>query len=768
MKSSLRIALVLLAVTGAALGQAARFDNVAQTTQSINGTTVTVPAPSASITVCSYPATVVAGSACTNKASVCPDITAVGCTTSAPNNPVTADAQGNFGFWTAGGVYQYTVCPQSGTCQGPFNAVIPFGITGSSVSGTNLRLTGILNITGGALKGYDLLVNVVDDCGLPTDGVTDSTTLMRACRVLYPGRHFYFPKNRAYNSSTCDYTFNSSAITTTEGTATSEWWDGAGGTGGMAENAASTVRMCFPVAGVTGIEPPANSNGFTITNLHLIGSECWTWTDASTYILPFGWGGTSTADGIRAHARMKIRNVTAECFGRHGLNIDTDGYIGNDNTTMVDTVFANKNRGAGVFIRGGDSNAGRYLGISATFNQLDGVVEASFLGNYHAGHHTDANGDDGSTTGSAIAITGSVVSSNYATLTAVGHGLSVGDYINITGSTCCQSPSAHYFVQDVVDANTFIVYAPTLDKAAAVEVASAFKHTGGSASWHKSLTGCAITNGLKALTCDNGGLAPYSVVGYPVTVTGAGAAGADLNSITVAGPTVFCTTTSWQVVSNVLTVVCANTFTVGQVVKLIGFDNNDLREQEVTISTQAAGQFTANFTHADIASHANAARVYFPTVSLKDAASTTVTGATGTIMYRSVPYRHTGSANLSQFDNLYSEADQFASIFWHSGLLHGGDHGADIDFNPDGTHWITPSGNGLEIISPRATVWSTGNNQSDLEQTFQPGVGNSTLLRFYTFDTSTKAFVEGSRLTCGTSCTFQDTTPAPTCFGFDW
>jgi hypothetical protein len=755
MKLLPRIVLLVLAFTGAACSQAARFDSVAQTTQSINGTTVTVPAPSASITVCSYPATVVSGSACTNKASVCPDITAVGCTTTAPNNPVTADAQGNFGFWTAGGVYQYTVCPQSGTCQGPFNAVIPFGITGTSVSGTSLTLSGILNITGGTLKGYDLLVNVVDDCGLPTDGVTDATTLMRACRIRYPGRHLYFPKNRAYNSSTCDYTFNSSAITTTEATATSEWWDGAGGTGGMAENAASSVRICF-ASGVTGIEPPANSNGFTITNIHLIGSECWTWTDASTYILPFGWGGTSTADGIRAHARMKISNVTAECFGRHGFNFDTDGYTGNLNTTTVSTSFANKNRGAGVFIRGADSNAGRFEGISATFNQLDGIVETSFLGNNHIGHHTDANGDDGSTVGAAISITNSVINNNYATLTAPAHGLSVGDYINITGSTCCQSPSAHFFVNDVVDANTFIVYTPTQDKLAAVETASAFKHTGGSAAWHKNLTGCAITSGLKILTCDSGGLSPYGLLGYPVTVTGAGVAGADLNSITVAAPTSFCTVTNWNITSNVLTVTCANSFTVGTVVKLIGFNVDDVREQEVTVATQSATNFTASLIHADVGAHATTGRVYFSTVSLKDAASTTVTGATGAIMYRSVPYRHHGNTNLSKFDNLYSEGDQFASIFWHSGLVLGGDHGADIDFNPDGTHWMKPTGNGLEFVSPRATIWSTGNQEQDLELTYQPGEGNSTLLRFYTFDTSTKAFVEGMRLTCALTCSLQN------------
>jgi hypothetical protein len=131
---------------------------------------------------------------------------------------------------------------------------------------------------------------------------------------------------------------------------------------------------------------------------------------------------------------------------------------------------------------------------------------------------------------------------------------------------------------------------------------------------------------------------PYGVVGYPITVVGAGAAGADLVTNTTAGASTFCTVTTWQIVSNVMTVNCANTFTVGQFVKLSFFDN-DLSEQEVQVATQAAGSFTATFTHADVTLHADSAKVYFPQVTVRDAARTTVVGALGNrlLSLRSVP-----------------------------------------------------------------------------------------------------------------------------------
>lgn len=139
-KLSLSI-LLMGVVCSHAFGQAARFDSVAQTTTTVSATntTVLVPLPGATVTVLNYPANGLPG---TNKASVCPDSTLVGCTTGAPNNPITADARGNFGFWIAAGTYDYTVCAPSGVCQGPYHIVL-----GSSQASGTFTVDGTIYTT---------------------------------------------------------------------------------------------------------------------------------------------------------------------------------------------------------------------------------------------------------------------------------------------------------------------------------------------------------------------------------------------------------------------------------------------------------------------------------------------------------------------------------------------------------------------------------------------------------------------------------------------
>jgi hypothetical protein len=133
------VSISLLLMSCAAFAQVGRYDNTAQIVTSVNGVSLMAPAIGASVTVCSSPA--VGGIAsfgsgpCTNRASICPDGTGIGCSTGAPNNPITADDEGNFGFWGASGTYQYTVCPSSGACQGPYYATIPGAGGGTGAQG---------------------------------------------------------------------------------------------------------------------------------------------------------------------------------------------------------------------------------------------------------------------------------------------------------------------------------------------------------------------------------------------------------------------------------------------------------------------------------------------------------------------------------------------------------------------------------------------------------------------------------------------------------
>jgi hypothetical protein len=629
----------------------------------------------------------------------------------------------------------------------------PLTLNGYDLHAGDVYATNFFGIVSHLAITDKTFINPVTDCAnVPTNGTSDATAALRACRALYPGRRFILPKLQAYNVAACDYTITDSIIRGTDTNGTSEIWEGGGGSSGQAENFPSAVRICSS-AGATQFEIPASYGaGFTIRNLHLIGSECFTPTSAATFVMPLGWGGTSTADGIRAHARVKIENVTAECFGRHGINLDTDGYNGNVNDSTIHTVLTTKNRGVGTFIRGQDSQAAHFTGISSTTNQLDGFVDQSFLGNTHAAHHSDANGIDQTADGPAIAITSSVVSANYATITAIGHGLTRGDMVR-QASTVNGLLNGRFHVLSVPTVDTYIIYTPQQDRAVTVEVASAFKLLG-AVTWKKTLSGCGITLGQRSLICDSGGLLPNGVIGYPVTIPGAGAAGADLVTFTTAGPSTFCSVTTWGITSNVLTVNCVNTFTVGQFVKLVFFDNGDVRDTEVQVATASAGDFTASVTHSDIALHANAtARVYFPQVFTRDPALTTVTGAAGTIFYRSVPYRAIGDSNTSQWDTVYSEGSQNASIFGHRNLIKGGDHGAGVDFYPlfgGAGKWEHTTANGYQIDAPGATLYTAGNKNVGLSHEYQPGVGFTMLHRWYTFDTTTKLWVERFRLDAGT------------------
>lgn len=162
MKKLTLFLLAALSMGAQAFGQAVYSGTLtAQTTTIVNDThtTVIVPLPLATITVYNYGTAV--------KASVCPDATQLGCTASAPNNPITADVRGNFGFWIGAGSYDYTITPVSGTVQGPYH------------------------ITLGTSNGY---INAVTDCGLPRDGVTDATTALNVCLTANPGKHVLLPK----------------------------------------------------------------------------------------------------------------------------------------------------------------------------------------------------------------------------------------------------------------------------------------------------------------------------------------------------------------------------------------------------------------------------------------------------------------------------------------------------------------------------------------------------------------------------------------------
>jgi hypothetical protein len=407
--------------------------------------------------------------------------------------------------------------PSGSSLNGPFTVNGNFTWTGMGVGNVTGNLTGNADTATTASKVAVLdkgFYNVVTDCGVDPTGIISMATGIQACNDAHPGAHFVWPPGT--------YKVSASILPKGQGV----WYDF--GNDPVTTTAAGTVIIAAD-AGVTPfVLDNANAGGARLSGGKLVGQECYSSVSAPTFVLPAGFGGTSDADGIRVYAgRVTIDHVLITCFGRHGINIDTTNYSGNANVFRLDTIITTANRGSGVHIQGVDSNAGVATRISSTGNQLDGINDESFLGNTHIGHHTDLNGFDFTTGGSTVAITNSVISNNYATVTAVGHGLAIGDYV-IHAGTSSSRLNGRFHVLDVPTANTYIVWSVGSDRASAADTGTVAK-TAGSGTWKQSFTGCSINNASASLTCTGGGFT-QDHVGMPINVPGAGAAGANLVS----------------------------------------------------------------------------------------------------------------------------------------------------------------------------------------------------------------------------------------------
>lgn len=107
-----------------------------------------------------------------------------------------------------------------------------------------------------------------------------------------------------------------------------------------------------------------------------------------------GGGGTDTTKhGIDMQARIKLRDVTVGKFAGNGVNIVADvAQRKNANGWSMESVSALANGLHGVYVKGGDTNAGYAIGIDASNNNGWGILDESFLGNTYIGCHTDGNG----------------------------------------------------------------------------------------------------------------------------------------------------------------------------------------------------------------------------------------------------------------------------------------------------------------------------------------------------------------------------------------
>jgi hypothetical protein len=237
----------------------------------------------------------------------------------------------------------------------------------------------------------ETMVNVVTDCGAVGDGITDDWSAIQSCITSNPGKAIFFPKMRDepctrgagggcigsvdyFVSRTLKLSGNSQALV---GESPSRWPAGA-------------VQIKFPrdLSG-PGIWVPANVTSGYIGNLLLNGQKCWNSTDLATFDEPTSLTGVGADGVLLTGGEASVYGVTAYCFGRHGFAVLGDNaegetpFIGQPDFWSIQNSFAYGNRGYGLFINGGDSNAGESIALKTTGNQLGGIYDHSVLGNTH-------------------------------------------------------------------------------------------------------------------------------------------------------------------------------------------------------------------------------------------------------------------------------------------------------------------------------------------------------------------------------------------------
>lgn len=111
-------------------------------------------------------------------------------------------------------------------------------------------------------------------------------------------------------------------------------------------------------------------------------------------ILSLGTGGRTDRPGIDMNAAVTVEHCFINGFGGDGICIDADINLGEGaNCFYVNHCAIWENAKDGIFIHGGDSNAGYTGACNFIANKGWALNDDSFLANYHCGHHAATCGD---------------------------------------------------------------------------------------------------------------------------------------------------------------------------------------------------------------------------------------------------------------------------------------------------------------------------------------------------------------------------------------
>jgi hypothetical protein len=280
-------------------------------------------------------------------------------------------------------------------------------------------------------------------CQLAEDGVIDDGPAINACLKAHPGRHIMLRKvgGASYGGgeATSKDIYSSQTLTMV---GNAQWLDcdvpalwGGG------------CRIDFsPTLNGPGIEVPPKAYGVEISNLELFGGNCWIPTDLTTYSLPPRINGMGNDGVLLAGGEPKLVNVQANCFKRHGISVlgDSSAYdyrtygYSQPDFVRFERVSVAYNKAYGVFVTGGDSNAGLITFIDARANQLGGIYDHSALGNTWIAPGFHSNTRSPETAGPTQEVASISIHDNLATISvadALGKTLTPkGSWITTAGS----------------------------------------------------------------------------------------------------------------------------------------------------------------------------------------------------------------------------------------------------------------------------------------------------------------------------------------------
>lgn len=154
--------------------------------------------------------------------------------------------------------------------------------------------------------------------------------------------------------------------------------------GGQAGDAVTVLQLSPDCTGIVvhrsntdGVEPagPGAADGTIIEGVMVCGSG-------------------ASGHGIELKARAKIKDCHVTGFGGDGVHIEASVAYEpptNANCWAIDQVRVSGCGGHGLYVNGGDVNAGHAIGLDCANNGGWGVYDSGFLGNTYIGCHTSNN-----------------------------------------------------------------------------------------------------------------------------------------------------------------------------------------------------------------------------------------------------------------------------------------------------------------------------------------------------------------------------------------